>query len=106
FFTLLFGAGLVILTGILVFIVFLGLFGVKTNDVFNFKEKPQTTWALVLLLAFIGILIFIGAGGPGLLPLPEDVGGFGAGDIAGIIFFLIVMVLAVWFLGKEGGKKE
>ncbi|MBI4175971.1 MAG: hypothetical protein HY518_02105 [Candidatus Aenigmarchaeota archaeon] len=103
FLTAVFGAGLVILVGILVVIIFLGLMGVKVNDIFNIKERPQSTWAIVLLFGFIGLLLFLGAGGAELLPLPKDVAGLSGGEIGGIIFFIIVLALAVWFLGKSGG---
>lgn len=98
FFTLLFGSGLILLSGILIIFIFLGLVGVKPSALF---EARGHKWAFVLLLVFIGILIFLGAGGGALLSIPTSLGGFTGSDVAAIIFFLIVLGFAVWFLAGE-----
>ncbi|MBI4020382.1 MAG: hypothetical protein HY367_03550 [Candidatus Aenigmarchaeota archaeon] len=100
FFTQIFGGGLIVLTGLLIIIIFIGLAGFKMSDVFG-GENKGARWALVLLLAFIGFAIFLGAGGATLLPLPVTIGGFGGGDITAIVFFLIIIALAVWFLSRK-----
>ena len=104
FFTTFFGGALILLSGLLIIIIFLGLVGIKTTDIFAKEggKVPAHTWAFILLLGFIGVLIFIGAGGGALLSIPPTLGGFTGGDVVGIIFFLIVLALALWFLGGKG----
>ncbi len=106
FFTNLFGSGIILLSGILIIIIFLGLIGIKVSDLFKIEggKVPGRLWAFMLLLVFIGVLIFIGAGGGNLLSLPTSFGGFTGGDVTAMIFFLIILGIAVWFLGQEGEK--
>ena len=99
FFANLSGAGLVIGSGILLVIIFLGLAGFKLQDVF---KEGHAKWAFVLFIIFIGILAFIGAGAGqfGLFP------GF-ANDpqFITLIFFIVIIALAMWMMAS-GGKEE
>ena len=103
FFTNFFGASMIFLAGILLILVFLGLVGVKPDKLFDTSGHK---WAFVLLIVFIGILLFIGAGGGGLLQIPSSIGGFTGNDVATLVFFLIILGLAVWFLGNQGNGKD
>ncbi|MBI4175972.1 MAG: hypothetical protein HY518_02110 [Candidatus Aenigmarchaeota archaeon] len=104
FFTQFFGGGLIVLTGLLVIIIFLGLAGFDMSKIF--LPGKGSTWALVLLLGFIGFALFLGAGGSTLVPIPTNIGGFGGADVTAIIFFLIIIALAVWFLSRSEEKDE
>ncbi len=109
FFTNFFGASMIILAGILVIIIFLGLAGIKMGDLLGIKtgeSPPGHVWAFILLLIFIAILVFVGSGGGGLLPIPSSIGGFTSNDIGVLIFFLIVLGLAVWLLGGKGKEGQ
>ena len=103
FFTALFGYGMIILAGILIFFIFLGLAGIKPGDIFKFEggKGGIGAWAFALFIIFIGFLIFIGAGGLTLINIPSL--GMGTSDFLSLIFFLIVLVFAVWWLGKKEG---
>jgi len=82
--------------GLIILMVFLGIVGIKGEDLI-FTKYPKFFAGIIIV---IGILIFVSAGGLGL---------FGA---AGIIisspvlitcFFLFIVVATVWTLFKENG---
>ncbi len=114
FFTQIFGSGVIVLTGLLVIIMFLAIVGINVTDVFGWKEQGEKgskthIWVTLLLLAFIGFLVFLGAGGAAFLNIPTDV--LLGQDTWAIIFVLIIIALAMWFLmgaeekpGEGGGQ--
>ena len=95
FFANLSGAGLIIGSGILLIIIILGIAGFELETSFSGHWKT----ALILFLILIGILAFVGAGAGqfGLFP------GF-ANDpqFVTLIFFIVIIALALWFLSKSG----
>lgn len=101
FFTNLFGWGLIVASGILVVVILLGLLGLKIKEDITAKEKaPLSTIAFTVGVIFIGFLIFIGSLGA-QLGLP----GIGTitltSDFWTIIFFIFILVVVLWFLGRE-----
>lgn len=106
FFTTYFGATSIVLTGLLGIIIILGLAGIKVTALFGIKEGekiPKHIWAFFLLLTFIGYLVFLGAGGAELVPIPQNVI---TDDFMAIIFFVFILAIAVWFLGEHEEKKK
>jgi hypothetical protein len=85
--------------GLLVAMIFLEITGTKVGGEHIFAKHPKFFAAALLILA---ILIFIGAGGLGLLNIPV----FALSDpLIAIIFFLLIMVASIWILIKESGGK-
>jgi hypothetical protein len=85
--------------GLLVAMIFLEITGTKVGGEHIFAKHPKFFAAALLILA---ILIFIGAGGLGLLNIPV----FALSDpLVAIIFFLLIMVASIWILIKESGGK-
>jgi hypothetical protein len=85
--------------GLLVAMIFLEITGTKVGGEHIFAKHPKFFAAALLILA---ILIFIGAGGLGLLNIPV----FALSDpLIAIIFFLLIMVASIWILIKESDKK-
>ena len=102
FFTALFGYGMIILAGILIFFIFLGLAGIKPGDIFKFEggKGGIGAWAFALFIIFIGFLIFIGAGGLTLINIPTT--GINLNqDFLIIVFFVIMLVLVMWWMGRS-----
>ncbi len=86
--------------GLLLIIIFLEMTGTKIADKHVFTAHPKF-FATILLL--IGVAIFIGAAQvTGLFSF----GGFAISDtIIGMVFFLVIIIVAMWALMKEGGGK-
>jgi len=91
-------SAVLIAVGLLAAVIFLEIAGAKgEKHIFSTHFKFFAPAIIVL-----AILIFIGAGGLPLLNLPT----FNIGDPTfAIIFFLAVMVIAVWIMFKETGGK-
>lgn len=111
FLTTYFGATSIVLAGILGIVIILGLAGIKVVDIFKVTSNdkiPKHIWVFFVLLAFIGYLVFLGAGGAQLVPIPSQVGGFSNDEFTAIIFFVVILAVAVWFLGRkeEGGETK
>lgn len=113
FFTTIFGSGIIVLTGLLMIIMFLAIVGINVTEVFDWEkagEKKGHIYITLLLLVFIGFLVFLGAGGAAFLNLPQTALGLPGQDAWAIIFVLIVIALAMWFLmstekaPEEGGQ--
>ncbi len=86
--------------GLLLIIVFLEMTGAKIGDKHVFAAHPKF-FASILLI--IGVLIFIGAAQmTGLFNFNVVV----SDAILGMIFFLAVIIVAMWALMKEGGGKS
>jgi hypothetical protein len=107
FFTQIFGSGIIVLTGIILIAMFLAMVGINVTEVFDWssnKEKAGHIWITLLILAFIGFLVFLGAGGAAFLNLPQAALGLPGQDVWAIIFVLIVIALAMWFLMSQEDK--
>jgi hypothetical protein len=85
--------------GLMIAMIFLEITGTKAGGEHIFAKHPKFFGMALIILA---ILIFIGAGGLGLLNIPV----FALSDpLIAIIFFLLIMVASIWILIKEGDKK-
>ncbi len=97
FFANLSGMWLVAATGILFIVILLALTGQKPQDLLQGKTAK---WVTVLVIVFIGILIFFGAGAGWLLSIP----GFVANtDFWTILFFIVILAIVIFWLGQEEG---
>lgn len=101
FFANISGQWLIVASGILFILILLGLTGFKAEKLF---EKGWAKWATVLVIVFIGALIFFGAGGGMFFNLPLT------SDFWTIIFFVIILAIVVFWFGqgeeKSGGSGE
>ncbi len=89
-------AGIVIVFGLILVLIFFEFLGLERPKVMGAHPKFFGLALLVLV-----ILIFIGAGGLGLLNIPTiNI----TTPLVAIIFFLVIMAVAVWVLMKETGK--
>lgn len=86
--------------GLLLIIIFLEMTGTKVGDKHLFGAHPKFFGTIILL---IGAAIFIGAAQmTGMFKFS-----FGISDtILGMVFFLAIIVVAMWALMKEGGGKS
>lgn len=85
--------------GLIIAMIFLEITGTKAGGEHIFAKHPKFFGAALLILA---ILIFIGAGGLGILNIPIFVL---SDPLIAIIFFLLIMVASIWILVKESGGK-
>lgn len=101
FVTSLVSAAVLISFGLLIAVMFFEVAGAKAENRHIFALHPKF-FGLALLI--ILVLIFIGAGGLGIIKIPA----FNiSSPVLALIFFLAVMIVAVWVLFKEaGGKKD
>ncbi len=99
FFAEYFGAGLVLACGILVIAILLGLAGYKIEDLF----KERLKWVFILGIIILAILVFVGAGAGWLIPIPYW---STSSEIWTVVIFIIILALAMWWLGGEGTKAE
>jgi hypothetical protein len=96
FFANLFGPFLAVATGILVIVMLFALVGFKVETLTHGKYSK---WVLVLLMVFIGIVLFFGAGASYLIDVP----GFAMNsDFFTVIFFIIILAVVMFWLSKEG----
>jgi hypothetical protein len=93
-------ASVMIAFGIMIVMIFIEISGTKMGGEHVFSKHPRWVVATLVLLL---VLVFIGAGGLGLLNIPSIVI---SDPMLAMAFFLIVMAVAVWvmFKGTEGGK--
>jgi len=85
--------------GLLIAIIFLEIRGTKAGGEHIFAKHPRFFGAAILILL---IMIFVGTGGLGIIPLPAITI---SDPLLAILFFLIVMVASIWILVKESGEK-
>ncbi len=105
FFANLTGGGLIFFSGLLFVIIFLGLMGVKIRDI-TWGDNKWAKWISVLVLLFISLIIFLGAGAGSFFTLPSWVS---TGEFMTLLFFVFIIAIAVWWLGsdeKGGGGGE
>ncbi len=98
FFANLSGMWLVVATGLLFIVILLAIVGF---DVKTLTEGKTTKWVLVLLLVFIGIVMFFGAGGAWLVNIP---GWTMSSDFWTVLFFIVILAIVIFWLGQEGNK--
>ena len=92
------GTGLIVGTGILFLVILLGILGFNTKDLFDPKDK-NWKWIFVLVVIVATIVLFFGAGAGAFLP------GITVGqDWFTIIFFVVMLAIVLWFLGREGNS--
>jgi len=97
FFAEMSGMWLVIATGILFIVILLALVGF---DIETLAKGEKSKWILVLLIVFIGIVIFFGAGGAWLVNIP---GWTMASDFWTVLFFIVILAIVIFWLGQEEG---
>ncbi len=90
FFSKLFGLAAVIIAGLLVGILFLGMAGIKIDEVFGKTNKT----AVAILLGFLALITFISVGGLGFFNVSSD--------LVITLFMILLMVFTVMFLAKDG----
>ena len=85
--------------GLLLIIIFLEMTGTKVGDKHVFGAHPKFFATIIIL---IGVAIFIGAAQmTGLFNFNIII----SDTILGMVFFLVIIVVAMWALMKEGGGK-
>ena len=84
--------------GIIVLMMLLEIMGAKMGGEHIFAKNPKF-WGVALLV--LVILIFIGAGGLGIVNLPNIFISLSSPLIA-VLMFLVVMVASIWILFKDG----
>jgi hypothetical protein len=100
FFTNLSGAGLIVGSGILFIAILLGLMGFNIENLTSKAESPRGRWIFIIAVLVIGILVFFGAGGDAFGLIPEW---SNSGEFLTALFVIAIIVLAIWWLGSEGG---
>jgi len=92
-------AGIVIAFGLILIVIFLEMLGIKSGE-HVFHKQPLFFAGILIILV---VLIFIGAGGLGILNLPTITLALSDGLIA-MVFFLLIMVAAIALLIKTEKK--
>ncbi len=97
FFTNIAGEFLVVAVGLLFIVMLLAITGQRPQELL---ADTKAKWIVVLLVVFIGILIFFGAGAAWLINVP----GFAIGsDFWTILFFIVILAIVLYWLGREEG---
>ncbi len=93
-------ASMLIAFGLMIVMIFLEITGTKAGGEHVFAKHPRFFATAIIILL---ILVFIGAGGLALVPIAVPTI---TSSVLAILFFLLVMAVAVWVLmkGGEGGK--
>lgn len=91
-------ASILIAFGLIVTVIFLEITGTKVGGEHVFAKHPRFFGAAIIIIV---ILIFIGAGGLGIINIPSITI---SDPIIAMLFFLVVMVAAIWILLKEEKK--
>ncbi len=100
YFSTLFGSGLIVASGILVIIILLGLMGFKISDITT-AGKTKMFGLVFGIIVLIGLALFMNSSG-GNLP---GVGGiYLDSGFWTLIGFIVVLVIVMWLLGREGGS--
>ncbi len=100
FFSKLFGGGIIVLSGVLVLLMFVGIFGLRMDDLFfegGDKKKPKAILYLMLIAAFI-----VAAG----LFYNANLGAFSfgnvsinnTGEILTMLVFFGIIIAVIWFV--------
>jgi len=102
FFANISGGFLIVGSGILFVIILMAMVGLRPEDLWPGKEKGKAKWIVVLLVVFIGALIFFGAGGYWLVGVPPWAA---STDFWTIIFFVIILAIVIFWMGAEAEEK-
>jgi len=92
-------ASVVIAFGLMMAVIFLEIIGAKKEGEHIFAVHPRFFAAAIMVLL---ILIFIGAGGLELMNIPTITL---TNPMIAILFFIVVIIAAVWILIKETSGK-
>ncbi len=98
FFAALGGSALIVGSGILVAVIFLGLIGFNVEKL---TAGDKSKWLFILGIIAIAVLIFFGAGAQWFVPIGNVTV---SQQFQVAVFFIIILALAIWWLG--GGKEE
>ncbi len=93
FFSTLFGLTAVIIAGLLVGILFLGMAGIKLDEILGKGNKT----AIAVLLGFLAIITFISVGGLNFFNIESDT--------VITLFMILLMLFAVMFIAKGDETK-
>ncbi len=101
------GYWLMVGSGVLLLFILLGIVGLKPADLLFTKGKTEEGltgkgWILILVLLAIGVLIVFGAGIENVVGVPGWVGG---SDLWTIVFFVVILAIVFYFMGKGEGEK-
>lgn len=103
---------ILVVVGLLVLIIFLEVAGIKVETPIYDKEGKQIGihpeasifhkygYAFAIVLGIIAILIFINAGGLGLIGV-QNINLSGASTTT-VIFFIIILLAIFWLIGEKG----
>lgn len=94
FFIGIFGGASIILAGILVVVLFLGMVGKKPEDI----AKTGT----LIVLVIVGIVLWLLSTGTAV---GAGVGWLLSPDLVAFVLVVVVIVLAVWAVVREGGEE-
>ncbi len=93
FFTTLFGLAAVIIAGLLVGILFIGMAGIKPDELLGKANKT----AIAVLLGFLALIAFISVGGMSFFNIDSD--------LVITLFMLLIMLFAIMFIAKGDSDK-
>jgi hypothetical protein len=94
----------VVAAGILMAVIFVEILGYKAGGKQNIFEAHPRSFGIILI--FIAALVFIAAGGLGLLGIniPRLVMPRISEDLLAMFFFLAVIALGIWWIAAKEGK--
>ena len=102
FFANISGGFLIVGSGILFIIILMAMVGLRPEDLWPGGKPGKAKWIVVLLVVFIGALIFFGAGGYWLVGVPSWAA---STDFWTIIFFVIILAIVIFWMGAEAEEK-
>ncbi|MFH0890196.1 MAG: hypothetical protein V1836_03605 [Candidatus Aenigmatarchaeota archaeon] len=99
FFSKLFGSSIIVLSGVLMLLIFVGIFGFQSKELFQGTKTKYVVLAVALVLA-AGLFFNANSG-------IFSFGGVGSlfssgGDALTLIVFLAVIALVMWYIVHEG----
>jgi hypothetical protein len=95
FFANIAGQFLIVATGILFIVMLLAFTGMRPADL---MKGSKAKWIVVLLIVFIGIVIFYGAGAAWLTTVPSI-----PSDFWTVLFFIVILAIVLFWMGQEEG---
>ncbi|MBI4173934.1 MAG: hypothetical protein HY519_04405 [Candidatus Aenigmarchaeota archaeon] len=101
FLTNLSGGGVIIASGILMFVVFLGLIGTKPDELLKGENIKGFGWALIAAVILIALGLFSGSMGSVISFVPGI-----SSDLLTVLLFIGLLAIAMWYLGKEEEEGE
>lgn len=96
------GGGVIIASGIIMFVVFLAFFGKQPGDILRKDHNiGGVGWGIVFALILIAFGLFSGSMGAVLTFIPGL-----SSDMVTILIFLLILGLAMWWLSKDEDDKN